>query len=45
MGGGRNMKKPKKTPGNKGDKPLPKVNVEFATGVDTGKMTVEKYDR
>lgn len=36
------MKKPKKTPGNKGEKPLPKVNVEFATSEDAGGMTAEK---
>lgn len=36
------MRKPKKTPGNKGEKPLPKVNVEFATSEDAGGMTAEK---
>ena len=36
------MKKSKKTPGNKGDRPLPKVNVEFAISEDAGRMTAEK---
>ena len=36
------MKKPRKRPANKGDKPLPKVNVEFATSGDVGEMTAEK---
>jgi|SRR5690606_2759435 len=36
------MKKPKKRPANRGDQPLPKVNVEFATSADSGNMTVEK---
>lgn len=36
------MKKPKKRSANKGDQPLPKVNVEFATSGDAGEMTPEK---
>jgi hypothetical protein len=36
------MKEPKKKPTNKGEQPLPKVNVEYATSGDAGMMTEEK---
>ena len=36
------MKKPKKRPTNRGDQPLPRVNVEYATSGDTSAMTPEK---
>lgn len=36
------MKKPRKRPEDKGNQPLPKVNVEFATSADSGNMTVDK---
>jgi hypothetical protein len=36
------VKKPTKRPTNKGEQPLPKVNVEYATSGDAGMMTEEK---
>ena len=35
-------KKSKKAPGNHGEQPLPKVDVEFATSADAGELSGEK---